>query len=357
MRLGKVLIGCGVASVLVIGIDLLNSKQADAQSFQCPPNPKIGDQCTQRVTIRLRKVESEGKDEFNQRFEPDAGWAVEDYDCRSGERKRTGEVSGPNCVKVQAGNALTSTSFVDTQVRQLAEHMEKLRIQFGKLPIFADIESRARNEFSSVQQSFRGIQTSNSGVNISAWVAVQGGCRNKSPFGCVNWGPGGSLDTDVIVRLRYVGTNQDVSRILEKYTVEADRAAQTSTEGTGSPNGILPSGLYRMPDGTFISANDSGAFCSFVSPAHFEFLSGRYDLVQSIDSSRISAMANHGACAVRLPAGAYRLVDGRIIASNGSAFCRYVSYEHYERKDRRSIRQFNGEIPLHAMENHFDCAQ
>jgi hypothetical protein len=121
--------------------------------------------------------------------------------------------------------------------------------------------------------------------------------------------------------------------------------------------GILSSGLYRLPDGTFISANDTGAFCSFVSPAHFEFLSGRYDLVQSIDTSRISAMANHGACAVRLPAGAYRLVDGRIIASNGSAFCRYTSYAHYERKDRRPIRQFNGEIPLHAMENHFNCAQ
>jgi hypothetical protein len=119
----------------------------------------------------------------------------------------------------------------------------------------------------------------------------------------------------------------------------------------------IPAGLYRMPDGTFISANDTGAFCSFVSLAHFEFLSGRYDLVQSIDSSRLSAMANHGPCAVRLPAGAYRLVDGRIIASNGSAFCRYTSYEHYERKDRRPIRQFNGDIPLFAMENHFDCAQ
>lgn len=122
-------------------------------------------------------------------------------------------------------------------------------------------------------------------------------------------------------------------------------------------SGILSAGLYRMSDGTIISANDSRAFCSFVSPAHFEFISGRYDLVQSIDSSRMSAMANHGACAVRLSAGAYRLVDGRIIASNGSAFCRYTSFEHYERKDRRPIRQFKGEIPLHAMENHFNCAQ
>lgn len=128
-------------------------------------------------------------------------------------------------------------------------------------------------------------------------------------------------------------------------------------DGSSTCSGRIAAGLYRLPDGTFISANDSGAFCRFVSPAHFEFLSGRYDLVQSVDSSEISAMANHGACAVRLPAGAYRLVDGRIIASNGSAFCRYVSYEHYERKDGRPIRGFNGEIPLHAMENHFDCAQ
>jgi hypothetical protein len=124
-----------------------------------------------------------------------------------------------------------------------------------------------------------------------------------------------------------------------------------------SPSDKVIAGLYRLPDGAIISANDSGAFCSFVSPAHFEFISGRYDLVQSIDSSRISAMANHGACAVRLPAGAYRLSDGRIIASNGSAFCRYTSFEHYQRKDGRPIRQLNGEIPLFAMENHFDCAQ
>jgi hypothetical protein len=204
------------------------NEKVDAQSFQCPSNPQIGTRCTQRVTIRLRKVESEGRDEFNQRFEPEAGWVVEDCDTRSGERKRTGEASGPSCVKVQAGNALTSTSFVDTQVRQLAEHMEKLKIQFGKLPIFADIESRARNEFSAVQRSLQSTQTSNPGVNISAWVAVRGGCKTRSPFGCINWGPGGSLDTDVIVRLRYVGTNQDVSRLLEKYVAEANKAAQTS---------------------------------------------------------------------------------------------------------------------------------
>jgi hypothetical protein len=236
MQLGKVLISFGIAIVLAMGINLFSSGQAYAQSFQCPSNPKIGDSCTQRVTIRLRKVESEGRDEFNQRFEPDAGWAVEDCDTRTGERKRTGEVSGPSCVKVQAGNSLTSTSFVDTEVKKLAEHMEKLRIKFGQLPIFADIESRARNEFSSVQQSFQGIQTSNSGANISAWVAVRGGCKNSSPFGCVNWGPGGSLDTDVIVKLRYVGTNQDVSRILEKYIAEANGAAQTSGGNTsGNP--------------------------------------------------------------------------------------------------------------------------
>lgn len=101
-----------------------------------------------------------------------------------------------------------------------------------------------------------------------------------------------------------------------------------------SPSDRVTAGLYRMPDGTFISVNDTRAFCSFVSPAHFEFLSGRFDLVQSSDSSRMSAMDNHGACTVRLPAGAYRLVNGRIIASNGSAFCRYISFEHYERKGR-----------------------
>ena len=221
---------------IVLALLISFEDRANAQSFQCPSNPQIGDQCTQRVTIRLRKLESEGRDEFNQRFEPDAGWVVEDCDTRIGERKRTGEVSGPSCVKVQAGNALTSQNFVDTQVRQLSEHMEKLKIQFGKLPIFADIESKARNEFSSVQQNLQSIQTSNSGVNISAWVSVQGGCRTRSPFGCINWGPGGSLDTDVIVRLKYVGTNQDISRILERYTTEADRAALTSRLSSVDPS-------------------------------------------------------------------------------------------------------------------------
>jgi hypothetical protein len=143
---------------------------------------------------------------------------------------------------------------------------------------------------------------------------------------------------------------------------ETQPNAQTPTiEPEPKASGSLSAGLYRMPDGTFLSANDGKAFCTYVSGAHFEFLSGRYDLVQSIDTDRLplvkSAMANHGPCPVRLPAGAYRLVDGKIITSNGSAFCRYTSYAHYERKDRRPIKQFNGEIPLFAMDNHFDCAQ
>ena len=231
MWLHKVLVSCAVASVLAIGIDLFSSRQADAQtSFQCPSNPKIGDRCTQRVTIRLRKVKSEGRDEFNQRFEPDNGWVVEDCDTRSGERGSTGEVGGPSCIKVESGNQLVSQTFIDTQIKSFAEYMDHLKAQFGDLPILLEIQNKANNEFSSVQQSSQGVSTKNAGVNIIAWVAVEGGCEMRSPVGgCLAWGPGGSLDTDVIVTLRYVGTNQNVSNILKKYIDEADNTVKPKT--------------------------------------------------------------------------------------------------------------------------------
>ena len=120
-------------------------------------------------------------------------------------------------------------------------------------------------------------------------------------------------------------------------------------------SGIVSAGLYQKPDGTFISANDSGAFCSFVNQAHFEFLDGNYDSVQPIDTNSISKMNDDGACAVLLPPGVYRLADGRIINSNGKAFCRYTSYEHYERADGRPIKNLADGIPLFAMENHYNC--
>ena len=125
-------------------------------------------------------------------------------------------------------------------------------------------------------------------------------------------------------------------------------------EWYGEP-GFVSAGLYRKPDGTFISANDSGAFCSFISQTHFEFLSGKYDLVQSVDTNSIAKMNDDGACAVLLPPGVYRLADGRFINSNGKAFCRYTSYEHYEKADGRPIEQLADGIPLFAMENHYNC--
>ncbi|MEL6163812.1 MAG: hypothetical protein AAFR37_08630, partial [Cyanobacteria bacterium J06628_3] len=120
-------------------------------------------------------------------------------------------------------------------------------------------------------------------------------------------------------------------------------------------SGIVPSGLYRKPNGTFISANNSGAFCSFISPGHFEFLNGRYDLVKPVATKNIAKMRDDGACPVRLSPGVYRLADGRIITSNGKAYCRYTSPEHYHKADGRPITQLADGIPLFAMENHKDC--
>lgn len=174
---------------------------------------------------------------------------------------------------------------------------------------------------------------------------------------CENYGGAGTFGFHYFREYKRAGENYANNRLeREAFAFEDQFSAWLDTQSVAT----LPSGLYRFPDGSFVSSNGE-AFCTYISPAHFEFSSGRYDQIVQIDETRyetaIAQMANHGACAVRLPAGAYRLVDGRIIASNGNAYCRYVSYEHYERRDRRPIRQFNGEIPLHAMENHFDCAQ
>ena len=125
----------------------------------------------------------------------------------------------------------------------------------------------------------------------------------------------------------------------------------------GSYVEVIDEGIYRSPDGSFVSVNNNGALCNFESPAHFEFLSGDYNAVQSASDQAIETLRNDGPCPVILPTGAYRLVDGRIINSNGSAFCRYVSYEHYANQDGRAIKQIEGTIPLFAMDNHFDCAQ
>ncbi|MEO1761763.1 MAG: hypothetical protein AAFR83_07290 [Cyanobacteria bacterium J06629_18] len=44
-----------------------------------------------------------------------------------------------------------------------------------------------------------------------------------------------------------------------------------------------------------------------------------------------------------------------IITSNGKAYCRYTSPEHYHKADGRPITQLADGIPLFAMENHKDC--
>jgi hypothetical protein len=229
------------------------SKSTNAETFGCQASPKLGDTCTKRVTIRLRKVESEGRDEFDRRFEPGTGWAIQDVDTRNGERGRTGEVSGPSFVEVQAGTITTSSSFVQAQANRVFETIQKGKVQGGNAVIqaFASFENRVRTEFSNIENTASTHQSINRGVQIKAWVAVRGGCRTREPFGgnCINWGPGGSLDTDVIIRLVYIGTNQDVIQIANKYIAEANQIALTappppSGSGGGSSSA---SGTVEQP--------------------------------------------------------------------------------------------------------------
>jgi len=114
-------------------------------------------------------------------------------------------------------------------------------------------------------------------------------------------------------------------------------------------------GNYRLSDGTIFFSNGTDAYCTYKNSEHI-FWAGNKEIYRARPDSR-PPFRNDGPCPVRLPAGAYRLADGRIIASNGSAFCGYVSDEHYRRKDGRPITQIRKEIPLFAMENHFNCRQ
>ena len=134
----------------------------------------------------------------------------------------------------------------------------------------------------------------------------------------------------------------------------AYHSAQRHAREEQNPTPTTIAGNYRLPDGTIFASNASDAYCTFNSVDHLSVVAGG-TAVHAVDS--FPPLRNDGSCPVRLPAGAYRLFDGRIIASNGTAFCRYVSSEHYQRKDGRPIRSFNGNVPLFAMENHFDCHQ
>jgi hypothetical protein len=217
-------------SVMAFAAVISFDGNAGAETLGCQANPKVGDTCTKRVSIRLRKVESTGRDEFDRRFEPGAGWAIQDCETRKGERGRTGEVSGPSCVEVQIGTTTTSSSYVQSQANHVYETIGKLKGQAGNgaAQIFGALESKVRSEFSDLERTASVHQSKNYGVQIRAWVAVQGGCRDRVFKRCVNWGPGGSLDTDVLVRLVYVGTNQDINQVAQKYVAEANLVASNS---------------------------------------------------------------------------------------------------------------------------------
>ena len=120
-----------------------------------------------------------------------------------------------------------------------------------------------------------------------------------------------------------------------------------------SPTPTTVAGRYRLPDGTIFRSNASNAYCTYMSEQHVTITGS----TEVHPANSFPPFDNHGPCPVKLSAGAYRLVDGTIMSSNGSAYCHYVSYEHYEKKDRRPITHLEGEIPLHAMENHFACTQ
>jgi hypothetical protein len=215
---------------------IISQSVSSGVEFGCSASPKIGDVCTKRVTIRLRKVQSTGRDEFDRRFEPGAGWAIKDCDTRSGERGRTGEVSPPSCIEVQAGSTTTSSSYVQSEANRVFESIMKQRAQGGNESIqaYAELENKSRSEFSDLEKSASVHQSRNHGLQIKAWVAVEGGCRNRTPAflggDCINWGPGGSLDTDVIVTLVYVGTNQDIDRVAQKYIAELNEIKERERE-------------------------------------------------------------------------------------------------------------------------------
>lgn len=151
----------------------------------------------------------------------------------------------------------------------------------------------------------------------------------------------------------YAGVQAGVLLDVFEEAQDKQRRYEEWVANLSNPTPTTAAGNYRLSDGTIFFSNASDAYCTYISSEHIVLTGNRE--IRSADS--LPSFRNDGSCPVMLPAGAYRLVDGRIIASNGNAFCRYVSYEHYERKDGRPIRQLSGEVPLHAMENHFDCAQ
>jgi len=225
--------------IAALAINIGSSTEANAEpAYGCPALPTIGQPCTMRVTIKLRKVESSGKDEFHQRFEaPAEGWMFQDCDTRSGDRGSTGEVSGPSCVGVQKGNRLISSRDIQTQANQVFETIATLKGQYGTKQggIFGSLESRSKEEFSNLERFSSSTSTDNAGVDIKAWVAVKGGCTHVPLYGCA-WGPGGKMDTDVILRFVYVGTKKDIEQISGKYIAEAQQLAlntqKSSAEST-----------------------------------------------------------------------------------------------------------------------------
>ena len=98
------------------------------------------------------------------------------------------------------------------------------------------------------------------------------------------------------------------------------------------PTSQLPEGRYRIPNGSIYYSNGMGALCGYENMSEFIWGGGKADLsnVKSVLAIPFSFNKLNGKCIAILPSGRYRIPDGTILFSNGKgAYCSYSNMKQF----------------------------
>lgn len=198
------------------------------ETGDCPASPQIGTTCTDKVSIRLRKLEEFGVDQFQKRYEPNPGYKIVNHEVKV--FAVTGNSAPPSANTVQAGNTLVTGEQIQTAEKSISETNSKLSGEVkdprGFAKASAEITNNATSELSQLKNFISSQTTSNSGLDITAKAAAICDFKNPLRNSCTFWGDGGKVDADVIIKLVYVGTPADAQAIAQKYITQLNEAAE-----------------------------------------------------------------------------------------------------------------------------------
>jgi hypothetical protein len=220
-----------ILSSLLIAGSLTLSFSSVSKAQDCPARAEIGTQCTEKLSLSVRTKETHNPDIKELSFEPDPGWKIVGHDIVT--HGSFGGVGSPTVTKVQKGNRLVTSSEVQTAQQQITNVIASQKSQVN-IPDFAkiatDIQYRAQSKLDQMRRYLSNTSTDNAGLRV--FLKAEPPACYTSVFGkCVNWGPGRAWNGEVIVKLVYVGTQQDAQTIaqeaINQINQEAAKIAKT----------------------------------------------------------------------------------------------------------------------------------